>query len=59
MDQRPAPPLAFEQNEALGRHLRSTSPAVIVEASPHDRIWGIGLSAGEEGARTPSLGGAG
>lgn len=44
----------FEQNEALGRYLRSTSPAVIVEASPHDRIWGIGLSAGEEGAHTPS-----
>ena len=44
----------FEQNEALGRHLRSTSPAVIVEASPYDRIWGVGLSAGDGGVDTPS-----
>jgi ribA/ribD-fused uncharacterized protein len=44
----------FGQNEALGSYLRSTGPAVLVEASPPDRIWGIGLGAGDEGARTPS-----
>ncbi len=36
----------FTQNEEFKKILLSTDDAVIVEASPHDTIWGIGL--GEE-----------
>uniref|UniRef100_K1RCF7 non-specific serine/threonine protein kinase n=1 Tax=Magallana gigas TaxID=29159 RepID=K1RCF7_MAGGI len=34
----------FSQNEELKNHLFSTFPKILVEASPMDRIWGIGLS---------------
>lgn len=34
----------FSQNEKLKNHLFSTFPKILVEASPMDRIWGIGLS---------------
>lgn len=44
----------FGQDDELGRYLRSTSPDVLVEASPVDRIWGIGLSAKDPEARRPS-----
>ncbi|XP_005110449.1 N-glycosidase YbiA [Aplysia californica] len=33
----------FEQNEDLRKQLLATYPATLVEASPRDRIWGIGL----------------
>ncbi|MEM7595263.1 MAG: NADAR family protein [Cyanobacteria bacterium P01_A01_bin.83] len=33
----------FEQNEALGKFLVSTGKHILVEASPKDRIWGIGI----------------
>jgi ribA/ribD-fused uncharacterized protein len=33
----------FSQNEELGLFLKSTGDAVLVEASPRDCIWGIGL----------------
>ena len=33
----------FSQDEALRAHLLSTGDAVLVEASPRDRVWGIGL----------------
>ncbi len=33
----------FSQNEALGRQLLATGDKLIVEASPVDPIWGIGL----------------
>ena len=33
----------FEQNEALKKYLLSTKNSIIVEASPYDKIWGIGL----------------
>ena len=33
----------FGQNPELAAYLRSTDPRVLVEASPHDRVWGIGL----------------
>jgi ribA/ribD-fused uncharacterized protein len=32
----------FMQNPALGRYLLSTGDKILVEASPYDRIWGIG-----------------
>lgn len=34
----------FSQNPELGRFLRQTGSRVLVEASPLDRIWGIGLA---------------
>jgi len=33
----------FRQNPGLMRHLMDTEDKIIVEASPYDRIWGIGL----------------
>jgi hypothetical protein len=33
----------FEQNRILSHVLLSTESKIIVEASPNDRIWGIGL----------------
>lgn len=33
----------FSQDEALKAHLLSTGQAILVEAAPRDRIWGIGL----------------
>ena len=35
----------FTQNETLLRELLATDGTTVVEASPVDRIWGIGLSA--------------
>jgi ribA/ribD-fused uncharacterized protein len=43
----------FSQNETLGRYLRQTHPRVLVEASPRDRIWGIGLGAKDPRAGDP------
>lgn len=36
--------LKFSQNKKLGEFLFSTGDEIIAEASPYDRIWGIGLS---------------
>lgn len=33
----------FSQNEELKKFLLSTEDAILVEASPYDRIWGIGI----------------
>lgn len=43
----------FGQNEALGRYLLATGDAVLVEASPRDRIWGIGMGASNPNAQDP------
>lgn len=43
----------FLQSEHLKKYLLSTNEAVIVEASPVDFIWGIGLSQGENDAFNP------
>ena len=43
----------FGQNEALGAFLQSTGSLVLVEASPQDRIWGIGLAADNPKAQNP------
>ncbi|MFI2233003.1 NADAR family protein [Nocardia testacea] len=44
----------FGQHEALRRFLLGTGDRVLVEASPVDRIWGIGLAADDAGAEDPT-----
>jgi ribA/ribD-fused uncharacterized protein len=44
----------FSQNALLGAFLLATGDRVIVEASPRDRIWGIGMGASHVDARFPS-----
>jgi ribA/ribD-fused uncharacterized protein len=44
----------FAQDEAARRELMATGDRTIVEASPTDRIWGIGLSQGDPRAVDPS-----
>ncbi len=43
----------FSQSPALRAHLAATGDAVLVEASPLDRIWGIGLGEESPDARDP------
>jgi ribA/ribD-fused uncharacterized protein len=43
----------FSQNQALRDYLLTTGDRVLVEASPVDRIWGIGLAANDERALEP------
>lgn len=45
----------FAQNNELGDFLRSTGSKVLVEASPKDRIWGIGMERDDEHANNPLL----
>ncbi|GLW22631.1 hypothetical protein Mame01_26740 [Microbispora amethystogenes] len=44
----------FGQHADLRRFLLATAGRVLVEASPNDRIWGIGLTAGDERAASPA-----
>jgi len=44
----------FSQNESLKEFLLSTSKKVIVEASPYDKVWGIGMLADDERATSPA-----
>ena len=34
----------FSQNPELGGFLKKTRDKILVEASPYDRIWGIGMA---------------
>lgn len=45
----------FAQNPELGAFLKQTGSRVLVEASPVDRIWGIGLAQDDEKANNPNL----
>ncbi len=45
--------LKFEQHPRLRSYLVSTGEAILAEASPHDRIWGIGLGAEDARAENP------
>jgi len=44
----------FGQHAALGDFLTATGTAVLVEASPHDAIWGMGLAADHADAGNPA-----
>lgn len=44
----------FGQHPELGRYLLGTGSRVLVEASPRDRIWGIGLTASDPRAGSPA-----
>jgi len=43
----------FFQNEELRKFLISTKDHVLVEASPYDKIWGIGMSANDKNIENP------
>ncbi len=43
----------YSQNEELKTLLLSTGNKIFVEASPEDKIWGIGLHENEEGVNDP------
>ena len=42
----------FSQHDDLRAYLLSTAPKTLVEASPDDRVWGIGLPASDPRARS-------
>lgn len=44
----------FGQHRPLRDFLTATGDRVLVEASPHDAVWGIGLSASQPEAARPS-----
>ncbi len=45
--------LKFSQNQAWGDELKATGARILVEASPVDRIWGIGRTVEEAAAGAP------
>ena len=45
----------FTQNQKMKEFLQTTGTKVLVEASPVDKIWGIGLSLDDERATKPHL----
>jgi len=44
----------FTQHEDLGAFLKGTGKRVLVEASPVDKIWGVGLAQDDERIESPS-----
>ncbi|MCB9302241.1 MAG: NADAR family protein [Lewinellaceae bacterium] len=45
--------LKFSQNPELSEYLISTEKKILVEASPYDNIWGIGMKKGDKGINNP------
>lgn len=45
----------FNQNPELANFLLRTDDSVIVEASPYDKIWGIGLAENDKNIKNPLL----
>ena len=43
----------YRQNPALLKALLDTGDDVLVEASPHDRVWGIGMRKTDKGIENP------
>ncbi|MEP2057471.1 MAG: NADAR family protein [Maribacter litoralis] len=46
--------LKFLQNEDLLTFLLNTKNRILVEASPYDNIWGIGMKANDESVQNPA-----
>lgn len=44
----------FSQDPELARYLMGTAPRLLVEASPVDPVWGIGLAEGDANAHSPA-----
>lgn len=44
----------FSQNKDLKEILMATGDSIMVEASPYDKIWGIGMDQNDPRAKTPS-----
>lgn len=44
----------FSQDPALEAYLRSTAGEILVEASPRDRLWGIGLGRDNPNVKEPA-----
>lgn len=47
--------LKFSQDESLKKFLLSTGDKILVEASPYDSIWGIGMLETDPGVNNPVL----
>lgn len=45
----------FSQNGDLKAFLLNTNPRILVEASPYDKIWGIGMGADDPRCENPTL----
>ena len=45
--------LKFSQNEELCHYLVGTNSKILVEASPYDKVWGIGMRKNAEGVLVP------
>lgn len=43
----------FEQNQELWLFMKTTKDRILVEASPRDRIWGIGMGKANPDAENP------
>ena len=46
--------LKFKQHSDLWEYLDGTGNKILVEASPYDRIWGIGMKYGDNGIENPN-----
>ena len=47
--------LKFSLNDELKRFLLSTGDEILVEASPYDKVWGIGMYENNVNATNPAL----
>ena len=47
--------LKFSENKNLMEYLLSTGDKILVEASPYDKIWGIGLGVDHKAINNPAL----
>lgn len=47
--------LKFTQNDKLRRFLLATGKDILVEASPYDKVWGIGMDEKSPDANNPAL----